>query len=259
MKIGDVANDIAQVFGMPTFAAAPDFTKSRILIDINAAIQQMQNAGEDYYSRQDLQIDLIADQETYALDDTIREVLDPARLDDGTLLRKLTSRGQLYQFGQLFQDQLNNIVASGIPAFFYVQSMYRSADEDEVDIIVHFLPKPSSAVAGTRKAILAVIEEPETFLLSDLTAGTATIPVPQKYVESIFLPLARWNSTTSFLFYEKDKIPRYEMEYNRAVGLLEAADPRRPKPIESRARSLELEQPSAQNPISPVQKPPPPR
>src|SRR6266404_3706694 len=108
MKIGAVADDITQVFGIPTWAQAPLFVQNRVLIDINAAIQQMQNAGEDYYARQELQVNLVADPEAYPLSDPIREVLDPARLDNGTLLRKLTSRGQLYQFGQIFLDQLDN-------------------------------------------------------------------------------------------------------------------------------------------------------
>jgi len=256
LKIGDVASDLAQAFGIPQFSTAPPFIQNRILIDINAAIQQMQNAGEDYYARQDLQVNLVADQEAYPLSDTIREVLDPARLDNGTLLRKLTSRGQLYQFGQIFLDQLDNTVPSGASAFYYAQSVFRSADADEVDSVVHFLPAPSASIASSRKAILAVIEQPNIFSMADLTAGTASIPVPQNYAESIFLPLARWNSTTSFLFYEKDKIPRYEQEYTRAVALLEQADPRRPKPPESRAGALEIGQPAAQAPISPVQKAP---
>jgi hypothetical protein len=255
MKIGDVADDITQVFGIPKFSQAPDFVQSRVLVDINAAIQQMQNAGEDYYARQDIDVALVANQEIYELSDTIREVLDPVRLDDGTLLRKLTSRGQLYQFGQIFLDQLDDNVAAGVPAYFYVQSKFRSSDDDDVDIFVHFLPVPSMAVAG-RNVILPVIETPSTFTLADLTAGTALLPVPQNYAESIFLPLARWNATTCFMFYEKDKIPRYEQEYVRAVRLLEHADPRRPKPPESRASGLDVDQPSAQAPISPVQKTP---
>jgi hypothetical protein len=257
MKIGDVADDITQVFGIPKFLQAPDFVQSRVLVDINAAIQQMQNAGEDYYARQDIDVALVANQEVYELSDTIREVLDPARLDDGTLLRKLTSRGQLYQFGQIFLGQANDTVTAGLPAYFYVQSKFRSSDADDVDIFLHLLPVPSTAAANAgRQVVLPVIETPSTFTLADLTAGTALLPVPQNYAESIFLPLARWNATTCFMFYERDKIPRYEQEYARAVRLLEHADPRRPKPPESRATGLDVDQPSAQAPISPVQKPP---
>ncbi len=251
MTIGDIASDIAQVFGVPSFLVAPALIQSRIVIDINSAIQQMQNSGEDYYGREDLTVDLAADTETYTLEKDIQSVLDPIKLDDGTLLRKLTSRGQLLQFGQIFIDQLNNAVASGTPTCFYIESVRDPTNADDVTVILHLLPKPSSSVAAARTAIVPVIKEPSLFTLSQITAGTSTLPVPQRYVESIFLPLARWNATTSFLFYEKEKIPRYEQEYMRALGLLGHADPRRA----TRGGPLTVDQPSAQAPISPVQKP----
>lgn len=256
MNVGDVANDIAQVFGMPTFAAAPDFTKARILVDINAAIQQMQQAGEDYYGREDLAVDLVVGQSLYVLAQTVQSVLDPVMLSSGELLTKLTNHGQLNRFGQLFLDQLNATPANGKPTHFFVHPGRKTGNADDVLIDFYVVPPPDTANAGTGKLLLHVINEPGIFTAADLSAGTAVLPVPDKYIESIFLPLARWNATTSFLFYEKEKIPRYEQEYTRAVRLLGYSDPRRPKPADSTTRALELDQPSAQASISPVQKGP---
>jgi hypothetical protein len=256
MLIGAIADDITQVFGIPQFSVAPAFIQGRVLIDINSAIQQLQNSGEEYYGREDLTVNLTADTESYTLQKDVQSVLDPVRLDDGTVLRKLTSRGQLLQWGQLFNDQLDDSVASGSPTCFYIESLRDTTNADDVNVVLHLVPKPSSTVAGARKLTVPVIREPATFVLSDLVAGTALLPVPQKYIESIFLPLARWNATTSFLFYEKEKIPRYEMEYSRALQLLDQADPRRLKRVDRGPNALGTDQPSAQNSISPVQKQP---
>jgi len=256
MTIGDIANDITQAFGIPKFSIAPDFIQARVTIDINGAIEQLNNSGEDYYLRDDLGVTLIADTDAYALEDDIQSVLDPVRLDDGTLLRKLTSRGQLLQWGQLFDDRLDNAGPHGTPLCFYVESIRNPTSSDDVKVVLHLAPRPSSAVAGAKSLIVPVIKLPTLFTLAQISAGTTVLAVPQNFVESIFLPLARWNATTSFLFYEKEKIPRYEQEYQRALSLLDKADPRRLKPADSRATSLQVDQPSAQAPISPVQRGP---
>ncbi len=256
MTVGDVANDIAQVFGMPSFAAAPDFTQARILVDINSAIQQMQQAGEDYYGREDLGVTLVQGQNVYVLPQTVQSVIDPVMLSDGTLLTKLTNHGQLNRFGELFLDQLTPTVDNGKPTHFFVHPGRQTSGADDVLIDFYVMPPPDASNSGAGKLQLHVINEPTILTAAQLTAGTAILPVPDKYVESIFLPLARWNSTTSFLFYEKDKIPRYEQEYTRAVRLLGYTDPRQPKPVDSSTRALELDQPSAQASISPVQKGP---
>ncbi len=259
MTVGDIANDLAQVFGMPSFSTAPDFTQARILIDINAAIQQMQDAGEDYYGREDLVVDLVQGQNLYVLAQTVQSVLDPVMLADGTLLTKLTDHGQLNRFGELFLDQLTPTVDNGKPTHFFVHPGRKTgafSTGDSVLIDFYVMPPPDASNSGAGKLVLHVINEPDMLTAGDLSAGTAILPVPDKYVQSIFLPLARWNATTSFLFYEKEKIPRYEQEYTRAVRLLGWTDPRQPKPSDSSTRALELDQPSAQASISPVQKGP---
>src|SRR5260370_35421861 len=148
MTIGDIANDITQVFGIPKFSIAPDFIQARVMIDINSAIEQLQNSGEDYYSREDLDIALVADDDDYTLGNDVQSVLDPVRLDDGTLLRKLTSRGQILQWGQFFNDQLDNSQVSGLPSAFYIESVRNPAFPQGVMVILHFVPPPSPPVVA---------------------------------------------------------------------------------------------------------------
>lgn len=231
MTLAEVLNDAAQVFGYANAAAAPQAVKDRALIDINAAIQLMESGGEDFFAREELAIDLATDTEKYALAKNVQSVLAPVTLDDGTPLRELTSRGQLLQYPQLFADSLLTTVPSGKPAAYYVETLRDAADTtgDSVAVAIHLRPAPSSAWQGSGKLVLQVIKEPATVTAAALATGTAVLEVPHKYLESIFLPLMRRNLAQSYLFYDKDKLPGIEADYERALDLLGRSDPRRPK------------------------------
>lgn len=241
MNISQVANDIAQVWGMPDYANAPQLAKERILIDVNAAIQQLQDAGEDFYGREDLEVTLATGTETYTLPKTVQTVLeDGVRLADGTPLRQLTSRGQLLTFGQIFLNQLTNVVVNSAPTHYYVESLRDTSDitGDDVKTRIHLRPAPDALHAGTAQLIVGVINEPAMVTSAQLSAGTSNLPIPHKYVESIFLPLARYNASGSFLFYDKEKKPQIDSDYERALQLLGKSDPRRPKPADSQPEAL---------------------
>ncbi len=242
--IGVIADQLAQVFGIPTYASCPDLAKARILVDLNAAIQQIQDAGEDFYGRTDLPIDLVADQEIYVLPKEVQTVLDPVRLADGTLLTKIMSRGSLRRFANIFQDQLSVTVASGKPTHYFVEAKRDTSDVtgDDIKVEFHVVPPPDTLNAGTAKMVLQVIDEPGQFTADDLAAGTAILPVPHKYVESIFLPIARYSAMGSFLFYDKEKVPHLEDDYIRALQLLGKADPRRPQPADSQDAAMQIRQ-----------------
>lgn len=228
MTIPEIANAIAQVFGIPTYADAPDLAKARILIDVNAAIEQLQNAGEDFYGREDVSVTLVTGTDRYTLGKTVQTVLDPVRLADGTPLRKITSRGALLQFGQLFLGQLDAEVANDTPTHYFVEAAKDTTDTtgDDVKIDIYLRPAPDALSAGSANLIVPVIKEASLVTSTQLTSGTSLLPIPHKYVESIFLPLARYNASSSFLFYDKDKKPQIDAEYERALQLLGGADPR---------------------------------
>ncbi len=250
MNIGQAADQLAQVFGMPTYSAAPQVAKDRILSDLNATLQQLQDAGEDFYGRADLTVPLVDGQQVYQLPTQVQTVLDPVRLSNGNILTKITTRGGLFRFGNIFLDQLSSSVASGIPTHYFVETkLGTSTPGEDVEVDFYVLPTPTlSMMTGGTSVLLQVINEPVIFTASDISAGTALIPVPHKYVESIFLPIARYNAMGSSLFYDRDKVKHIEDDYIRALQLLSKADPRRPKPGDSVADALEvrMKQPAQQ-------------
>jgi hypothetical protein len=249
MNIGAILKDALQVFGFKDVASAPQQAKDRALNDINSTIQQLADAGEDFFTREELDVALLSETESYVLPKNIQTVLKPAKLDDGTILRELTSRGQLLQFGQLFMDELTNEPAGGRPVAYFVESMRDVSDTtgDNVAITVHVVPKPllTSFAAGTSTLVLNVIKEPALFTAGQLTTGTALLEIPHKFIESVFLPLLRYNLSGSYLFQDKNKKPQIDADYERALRLFSKSDPRRDKPEESNAGALQA--PSSNN------------
>jgi hypothetical protein len=231
------------VFLQTTYLTSPDIAKARILSDINATIQALQDAGEDFYGREEELMTLVEGQSAYVLDKDIQTVLKPVKRADGTFLTEITSRGGLSTFGQVFQDALSGTVSNGTPTHYFIESLKdTSGNADSVTVQLHLRPAPDSINAGTARLVLNVIREPSLFTAQDLAAGTALLAVPQKYVESIFLPIARWNATGSSLFFDNSKKTQIDDDYLRALQLLGRSDPRRPKPGDSRADALELRQ-----------------
>lgn len=239
MDVPTIFDTVLTLFGVTVRAQATAAAKAEALIAINAAIQQMASAGEDFYGREEVLVALTPAQETYTLAKTVQSVLDPVYLStDGSLLRKLASRGQLRQFGQLFLGQLTNTVSYGKPVAYFVESLKdtdgTSGAEDSVTVKLHILPAPSLTYSGAN-LVLNVIKEPTTIVVTDLTTGTAKIPVPHKYVESVLLPLIRWNATASYLFTLKDMIDRYAADKTIALQLLGQSDPRKASETETGA------------------------
>jgi hypothetical protein len=240
MTIGEVLKDALQVFGFPNAASAPQKALDRALTDINAAIQQLADGGEDFMGRQELVVTLVAETQSYVLAKNIQTLLEPVKLSDETVLRQLTSRGQFLQFGQIFQDQLLAGVAAGKPSAYFVESLRDTSDTtgDNVTITVQVLPKPTIAWAAAVTLVLNVIVQPSQFTAAQLTTGTALLEIPHKYVESIFLPLMRYNLSGSYLFQDKNKKQQIDADYDRALAVLGKSDPRRPQVAESSADAL---------------------
>jgi hypothetical protein len=148
VKLVDVYKDLLQVFATVP-ANASTTQRDRALNDINATVQQMQAAGEDFYGREQITVGLTGGQAVYQLDQDVQTVLEPVSLLDGRPLRRLTSRGQLISFGPLFLGQLAFAVAAGRPLAYYVFPLRNAADqEDSVTIKLQLVPAPSVAEAG---------------------------------------------------------------------------------------------------------------
>lgn len=240
MTVPEIYRVLLLLLGIEDPAAAVESVADEILSAVNKAVQMLAASGEDFYGREPITVALATGTESYTLSKDIQTVLEPVLLADGTPLRAITSRGQYRNFGQLFLGQLTNTLANGKPIAFFVESRHdTTADEpDSVAMTMHFLPPPSTDYNATT-ALLDVIKQPVALVAADLADDAAIIPVPHKYLETVFLPIARWNVTNSPYFIQSGNLPRYKADYDMAVQILSGIDPRMPKPPDSNPRNLE--------------------
>lgn len=237
MTLREAFDDLALLLGYEDGDDPPTLVRERVFRDLLAAIQQMHSGGEDFFTREPYNVTLAAGTSQYILEKEVQRVLEPARIGSGGgPLRRLTSRAQVADFGPLFLSQTSRTLANGTPIAYYAEPT-RESDVDDPDskaIAIHVLPPPSAGGTLT----LTVIQEPRTFTMEDLDDAAAVIPVPDQYIASVFMPIARWNLATHPRFYRRDMMPALETAYTRALELLGVLDPRRLKPADSNSNAI---------------------
>lgn len=211
----------------PDFATAVD--RGVCFGSIQSALQVMQSAGEDYYTREPLTVTLAAGTACYRLDSSVTTVLAEGRLSNGQLLQKLITRAQYQQFAPLFLG-----ISSAVPAqpmAYWTEALRNTASgaTDSTVVNIWFAPQPDTGYTAT----LDVIRKPPVYTADQLCGTSPVIPVPHEYAESIFMPLVRWTLMTHPKWYKHDLEAQVQAQYERALRLLGFEDPRRPKPMTS--------------------------
>lgn len=223
LTILDLYNDGMALLGIYNPSVVPQEVRDHVLSDINQALQLMQLAGEDFYSREYLPITLAAGTSLYSLPEEVQQILEPVRLSNGSTLVGLKSRSDYDKFGETFLGVIGN-VPNGEPLAYFVETLRDNAGPDATMINFYVTPAPASETT----LILNVINDPPSYTLSDLQATPApTPPVPHKYHESVLRPLVRMNVTSCDLYARKQEGYRMiERDYLKALTLLGLADPR---------------------------------
>ena len=94
---------------------------------------------------------------------------------------------------------------------------------DPQTITITLTPAPNGAtVSDLSPMVVEGIIECPSYTYSDLSAGA--LPVPEGYVESYLLPLARYEITRSHLFSRTELIPRFEADAQGALAALGVTD-----------------------------------
>jgi hypothetical protein len=214
--------DALAVVGLYNPAGAPTFMRDRALADINGALQLMQLAGEDFYSREEIPLTIPEGSASVAMSEAVQRVLEPVRLAaSGRALIRLETRTQYQDFGALYYGTTAEL-DPGTPVAYFVEGT-RALGADSVSLRFHVVPKPEEATA----LIVPVVQEPPNYSVADLTNPAVIPPVPHKYHEMILRPLVRHAMTTSSFYSESDagRLPDIRADYQRALSLLGLSAP----------------------------------
>jgi hypothetical protein len=218
LTVAQCRDDLLSKLGIESAALAPALALQDVVVAINGALQELQRAGEAFFTRESLTVTIGAGTAFYTLPQTIQSVIGPARLNDVTPLRGMNSRGELDQFARIFFNDTGVGAGTGVPMAFYVDTRRNGTTGDIVRSNLYLAPAPLAA--GT--LVLDVVNDAPGYEVADLD-GTDEIPIAQAYTESIFLPIARMLVTRSSTFSRPNLLPSLTEDFERAMQRLATA------------------------------------
>jgi len=210
-------NDLLSKLGIDDVADASALTLQDVVVAINGAMQTLQTAGQDYFTREELTLTLAAGTAIYNVPRSLQAVLGPVRWNNVKPLRGLNSQGELDQFARIFLgDPGYGSGTDGDPVAYWVRYLRSGTTGDIIATTVTLAPAPANP-AGT--LVLEIVNDAPDYEVTDLTS-TDPLPVAQNYTESIFLPIARMLVTRSSQFSRPDLLDQLTADYQVAMQRL---------------------------------------
>ena len=236
LQIVQARNDLLSKLGIEDVADASALALQDVVVAINGAMQMLQTAGQDYFTRQEITLTLSAGTASYNVPATVQSVIGPVRWNDTKQLRALGSQGEYDQFSRVFLGgSAWGVGADADPIAYWVRYLRNGTTGDVCAVTIELAPAPTSP-AGT--LAVEVVNDAPAYAVSDLEA-TTLLPVAQNYTESVFLPIARMLVTRSSQFSRPDILPQITEDFKMAMERLGLAggfpNARAPKP----ARTVE--------------------
>lgn len=212
-----VRDDLLLKLGVSVPADATPGQLADVAVAINWALQTMHTAGEDFFTRRKLAVTYPGGGPELALPEEVQSVLGPVRLATGAHLRALESRGEYDAYGPLFMGLGAYAVPNGTPQAYWVET-HRADDATDADLAkinIRLIPQPG----GNTDLEVEGVEEAANYAVADL-GYTDPLPCPHKYVETIFLPLARYAITRSNDFSRAELRAELEKDFRFALSTL---------------------------------------
>lgn len=218
MQLVEVRNDCLRKVWIEQSGIAPSYILEDITIAVNQAIQLIWLAGPDHFRRADFTFNTVSGTASYTLDADVQEVLGPVRLDTATHLRPVDGRGDFDHYHTRFLGADSDEVSSAQPVAYFIDRRNTNADDNQA-VSMLLTPTPDDTYSISFEASKTA----PTYTTADL-ATTATLQVPHGYVESLFLPIARYFSIRSHFFGKEAIRQSIEADYQQALALYGMAD-----------------------------------
>lgn len=216
ITIAQVRSDLLSKLGIEDASTATSLQDQDVVVAINGAMQILQTAGEDFFTRQQLTVGIAAGTALYPISQAVQTVLGPIRLNGTKPLRALTSRGQLDQYARIFAGGTAYGGGSGEPSAYWVENLRSGTTGDINQINIWLAPVPIAT--GTLQ--IEVVDDAPAYTAADFSPGTLVLPIAQNYTESIFLPIARYLVMRSSQFSRPELGEKFEADYQQAMARL---------------------------------------
>jgi hypothetical protein len=215
LTIVQVRNDLLSKLGIEDATLAPTLALQDVAVAINGAMQMLQTAGQDFFTREKLTVSIGVGTAMYSIAKTVQAVIGPIRWNDSQPLRALSSRGELDQFDRIFLGVSDFGAALGDPLAYWVENLRSGSTGDINQINIWLVPRPQTA----GYIVVEIINDAPSYAVADLD-GSIALPVAQNYTESVFLPIARMLITRSSQFSRPDILQQLTDDYQFAMSRL---------------------------------------
>lgn len=216
LTIAQVRDDLLSKLGIEDFTLANALVLQDCVIAINGAMQFLQTAGQDYFTREKITTTIVSGTALYPLAQTVQAIIGPIRFNNSKPLRALLSRGELDQFDRIFLGDADYGAAAGEPIAYWVENLRSGSVGDINQINIYLAPTPNAA----GNFVAEIVNDAPAYAVTDFSPGTIVLPVAQNYTESIFLPLARMLITRSSQFSRPDIVEQLTTDGQMAMARL---------------------------------------
>ena len=223
LSFNDLVNEVMWLWGISAPCHTGDHIKQRAVNDINYALQLLwsQAPDRDYFSRSTLSIDFLAGETTKVLDDSVQNIVGPARIDDPfTPLAPLQSRGEYDNYATYYLgNDANTSTVEGVPQAYYIERLSQH-ELDATKITLHIIPTPEIDTS----ILVDVVTEAPRYKWDDFNQ-CSKVPIPHRYIESILIPVVLERASGFYLFIKEGRRQKIRDDYQMALAQLGMNDP----------------------------------
>ncbi len=220
ITLADAVDVVLGTWGMFKRCSAPAYAIEEAVRIVNASLQMVWNnaAEKSYWSRQEIPLSFAVGVDLAACPDEVQNVIGPAWINAAGKqpLVPVGTRSEIDNFASHYLEG----ESATEPLAYYVDRTNQDGDEP-AKVQIRIAPAPT---AGTVAILMVAIVEPTRYTVA-MIADRPVIPIPHTYVESLLLPICRYNASTFSLFIGAEQLPSIVAGYRKAVIDLGLADP----------------------------------
>lgn len=192
----------------------PGYVLDDVTTEVNRALQTLWALpSRDWFRRQQIEIALVSGTNRYELALNIQRVLGITRLN-GSALRPAKTRGDIENYGRRYLGELSE--TPGTPMIYWVEQLASGDASDSAAAFLWLAPTPNAGATLT----LQTSTEAPNYSNADLTSEEEGIPMPHGYVESLFLPVARYFVSRSHWFRDAARVDELRADATSAFAAL---------------------------------------
>lgn len=210
----EIRDDVLRKVWFEDPTKAPSYVIADVVIEINRALQTVWSLpGREWFRRQPIEVPIVSGTNRYELPATLQSVLGVSRLN-GASLRPVDSQSDIEHYARRYLGESSE--TPGTPAVYWVEMLASGASPDSAAAFLWLAPSPNADGTLT----IQVSTEAPIYTAADLTDEEQVIPMPHGYVESLFLPVARFYASRSHWFKDAAKLEELRTDATSAFNAL---------------------------------------